>query len=148
MVDMFSPAKRSEIMSRIRGKDTTPEMVVRRLVHGLGYRYRLHSKLLPGCPDLVFAGRKKVIFVHGCWWHKHSCRHGQTAAKTNVKFWTNKMEANATRDRKVAKELRRIGWAVLVIWECQTKDMRRLEARLKRYLGPIGSVNAERGKSS
>lgn len=122
-------------MSRIRGKDTAPEMVVRRLAHALGFRYRLHGKTLPGKPDLVFAGRRKVIFVHGCFWHRHTCRMGRREPKTRQDYWTPKRARNAARDQRSRRALRRMGWSVLVVWECQTRDTRKLAARLREFLG-------------
>lgn len=123
-------------MARIKSQDTKPEMIVRRLVHGMGYRYRLHGKGLPGRPDLVFPARKKIIFVHGCFWHRHgvaSCPKTRTP-KTNVAFWEAKFAANRTRDAKVERSLRVAGWSIAVVWECQTADRERLSARLKRFL--------------
>lgn len=121
-------------MSRIRGKDTKPEMIVRRLVHAAGYRYRLHRRDLPGCPDLVFPGRAKVIFVHGCFWHHHRCQYGRPVPKTRKPFWKKKFEENRDRDRKNRRALRRRGWDVLVVWECQTGDPDKLLDRLQLFL--------------
>jgi DNA mismatch endonuclease (patch repair protein) len=120
-------------MSRIRGKDTKPEMVVRRLVHAMGYRYRLHQKDLPGKPDLVFPCLKKVIFVHGCFWHVHNCRYGRVKPATNAKFWESKRNGNKERDTKNKKRLKHLGWQALVIWECQVarKD---IAERIRRFL--------------
>ena len=134
MADTVTREKRSEIMSKVRGKDTRPEMIVRRLVHGMGFRYRLHSAALPGRPDLVFASRRKVIFVHGCWWHRHSCKQGRTAAKSNVEFWAEKMETNVSRDQRVIRSLKREGWKVLVVWECQTKALDKLARKIEKFL--------------
>ena len=111
-------------MSRIRAKNTKPEMYVRRLVHGMGYRYRLHRRDLPGTPDLVFPGRKKVIFMHGCFWHLHEdpdCKLARIP-KTNTGFWKPKLEGNRARDRVNQARLRELGWEVLVVWECQTRE--------------------------
>jgi DNA mismatch endonuclease, patch repair protein len=138
MVDTVSPAVRSEIMRRVRGKDTGPEMVVRRLVHSLGYRYRLHAKDLPGTPDLVFRSRRKVVFVHGCFWHYHSPCEQCRIPKSRVEFWTAKLERNSQRDRKNLEALTDAGWGVQIVWECELKDRRMLEKRLKRFLGPPG----------
>jgi len=121
-------------MSRIRGKDTKPEMIVRRLVHAAGYRYRLHRRDLPGCPDLVFPGRGKVVFVHGCFWHRHRCRYGRPMPSTRKAFWKRKLEANRARDRKNRRALRRQGWDVFVVWECQTKRPDWLLPRLVNFL--------------
>ena len=121
-------------MARIRGKDTKPEMLVRRLTHGLGYRYRLHGRKLPGKPDLVFSSRKKVIFVHGCFWHRHvDCRLAYEP-KSNVEFWQAKFASNVKRDREVAASLKACGWKVLVIWECETKDVSLLQQRITTFL--------------
>lgn len=131
MVDHLTPEKRSEAMSRVRGKDTTPEMKVRRMVHGMGYRFRLHPKDLPGKPDLVFPRLGRVIFVHGCFWHMHRCRR---PPKSRVGYWNAKFEENKKRDRRVRRQLRALGWDVLVVWECWTKQSERLEQRLKQFL--------------
>jgi len=133
-MDVFSPAKRSAVMSRIRGKNTKPEMVVRKLAHALGYRFRLHRRDLPGVPDLVFPRLKKVVFVHGCFWHQHSgCRYAYRP-KSHVEFWQKKFLTNVTRDRVARADLTKLGWQVNVIWECQTLDLRRLERRLTAFL--------------
>lgn len=121
-------------MSRVKGRDTTPELAVRRRLHALGYRYRLHDRRLPGKPDLAFARRKKVIFVHGCYWHGHSCKYGRAQSKSNRDFWRAKLKRNRTRDKQVVKALRNAGWQVLVIWECDVKQAR-WEARATRFLG-------------
>lgn len=140
MADTVSPERRSEIMGRVRGKNTRPEMTVRRLVHGLGYRYRLHAKDLPGTPDLVFRPKKKVIFVHGCFWHRHTSCPLCRIPKSRVDFWTSKLERNAARDLKNTATLAAAGWKVLVIWECELKDTARLERAIKKFLGPTGPV--------
>lgn len=114
-------------MSRVRSRDTRPEMTVRHALHQLGYRYRLHERKLPGCPDLVFAARHKVIMVHGCFWHGHSCKYGRAVSKTNVSFWTSKIERNRERDRRVGKELKKLGWQVHLVWECAVKKDQWLE---------------------
>ncbi len=135
-MDILSKDQRSGLMSRIRGKDTNPEMVVRRLIHSLGYRYRLHVRTLPGCPDLVFPSRRKVVFVHGCFWHRHSCRKGRSVPGTRTAFWETKLESNRKRDRRFRRKLRRQGWQVLVVWECQTKPAKadKLVKRLDQFL--------------
>lgn len=122
-------------MSKVRGKDTGPEMKVRRLIHGMGYRYRLHVGKLPGRPDLVFPGRRKVIFVHGCFWHRHACKAGKSTPASRAKYWLRKFERNRERDARNVNDLKRAGWKVLVVWECMTKDRKKLESRLARYLG-------------
>lgn len=134
MVDRLSPVARSALMSRIRGKDTIPELRVRRTLHAVGYRYRLHSKSLPGHPDLVFPSRRKVIFVHGCFWHGHDCVHGRRRPNTNVAYWKAKYEANRVRDARKENALKKMGWRVHVIWECEVKADEWL-ARSLRFLG-------------
>lgn len=136
MTDRFTPEKRTAIMRSIRGKDTKPEHIVRRLIHGLGYRYRLHARDLPGSPDLVFRSRRKVIFVHGCFWHRHRCRRGQSIPATRKRFWSEKLESNRKRDERQRRELRRLGWSVLTVWECQTspKKLERLTRTICRFL--------------
>ena len=135
-MDRISREKRSALMSKVRGKDTGPEMVVRRLIHRLGYRYRLHVKDFPGCPDLVFPSRHKVIFVHGCFWHRHRCPSGREIPKSRKDFWLPKLNRNHERDAINQRLLRRTGWDVLVIWECQTSNIRNLESRLIGFLNP------------
>lgn len=131
--DPLSPQERSERMSHIRCADTKPEIRVRRLVTGMGYRYRLHAKDLPGKPDLVFRARLKVIFVHGCFWHQHGCRQYRMP-KTKRTFWEPKLARNRDRDAQVRKELRRLGWRCLVIWECQLGRPEILARRIRRFL--------------
>ena len=135
-VDSLTDRQRSDLMSRIRGKDTKPEMRVRRLVHGMGYRYRLHAKGLPGRPDLVFRPRRKIIFVHGCFWHRHSGCSANRIPKTRADFWRAKLDRNVERDRRNDAALRADGWGVLVIWECETKsDHEQLAQRIRAFLG-------------
>jgi DNA mismatch endonuclease (patch repair protein) len=119
-MDVHSPSQRSYNMSRIRSKNTRPEEIIRKLLWSHGYRYRLHSKDLPGKPDIVFAGRKKLLFIHGCFWHRHDCRYFKWP-KTNVDFWKQKIEDNIERDSKNYDILSQSGWRYLVIWECETK---------------------------
>ena len=134
-LDPLSPEERSERMRRVRRQDTKPEMRVRKLVHGLGYRYRLHDSRLPGKPDLVFTGRKKVIFVHGCYWHRHDCKSGRRLPKTRLEFWRPKLESNAERDKRNLKQLEEMGWKALVIWECETNDKEVLAMKIRQFLG-------------
>ena len=136
MVDVLTPEQRQRCMSAIRGKNTKPEMLVRRLVHAMGFRYRLHGKDLPGRPDLVFPRLKRVILVHGCFWHMHRCRYGQVVPATNAEFWRKKREGNVERDKRTRRELRRLGWGILIVWECQTRPKRRewLLERLNSFL--------------
>ena len=134
VVDSLSPKERSERMARIRSKNTRPELLVRKLVFALGYRYRLHAKELPGCPDLVFRPRGKAIFVHGCFWHRHENCAISRMPKSRLDFWEPKLEGNRQRDEKNRRALVREGWKVLTIWECELKNMTRLERRIRRFL--------------
>lgn len=136
MVDRISPKDRSALMARIRSKDTGPELIVRRLLHRLGFRFRLHAKELPGKPDIVFRRRRKAVRVHGCYWHGHGCSRGGTGAKSNVEYWAPKIAKNRARDAANAAALEADGWSVLTIWECETRDRRALEARLMEFLEP------------
>ena len=120
MADWLTEEQRRRVMQAIKSKDTGPEMAVRRMVHRLGYRYRLHKKGLPGRPDLVFAPRKKVIFVHGCFWHAHDCRYGR-APTSRQEYWLPKLKRNRERDAENKAELESLGWEVLTVWECQIK---------------------------
>lgn len=137
--DLLTPQQRSRNMSRIRGKDTKPELLVRRLLHAKGYRYRLHGMAaggkLPGSPDLVFAGRRKVIFVNGCFWHFHDCRVGTHAPAANAEFWESKRRRTRERDALQLQQLRAAGWEVLTVWECGMKDRSALEEQLTQFLG-------------
>src|SRR6185295_14797047 len=124
----------SSRMSRIRKTNTKPEMVVRRLVHGMGFRFRLHRRDLPGTPDLVFPRLRKVVFVHGCFWHGHGCARGARAPKANAEYWRSKISRNRARDTDHLAALKKGGWRVAVIWECEIKDLRRVERRLAKFL--------------
>ena len=137
----MAEADRSRIMRAVRGTDTAPERKVRRLLYGRGYRYRLHRRDLPGKPDLVFLGRRKVIFVHGCFWHGHDCRRGDREPKSNVAYWRAKIARNRERDGEHLRALEGDGWSVLVVWECELKGDKLLE-RLMHFLGPPGSILA------
>lgn len=125
---------RSALMARIGPKGSKAELAVRRTAHALGYRFRLHRKDLPGTPDLVFPSRRKVIFVHGCFWHRHQGCKATTTPKTRVEYWTKKFEENVARDVKQANALTGSGWDVLTIWECETRDFEDMEGRLERFL--------------
>jgi DNA mismatch endonuclease, patch repair protein len=125
---------RSALMSRIRGANTNPELVVRRVAHSLGFRFRLHGKGLPGRPDLVFARLRRAVFVHGCYWHRHAGCRRSTTPKTRVAFWTEKFATNVARDARVLGELKALGWSTLVVWECETTDTASLSRRLQRFL--------------
>jgi DNA mismatch endonuclease (patch repair protein) len=135
-MDVLTREQRSRCMSRIRSKNTRPELVVRSIVHRLGFRYALHRRDLPGCPDLVLPRHRAVVFIHGCYWHMHACRFGAVIPKTNAVFWQTKRTGNVKRDARNLKSLRRDKWRVLVVWECQTKDLDKLSARLTRFLSP------------
>lgn len=127
--------KRSALMRRVRGKDTAPERAVRQVAHSLGYRFRLHRRALPGTPDLTFPGLRKVIFVHGCFWHQHpGCRRA-TTPKARVAYWREKFQRNRERDLRNVASLQALGWDVLVVWECETLDRMGLVATLSRFLG-------------
>ena len=121
-------------MARIRSRDTQPEVTVRRLLYALGYRYRLHRLDLPGSPDICFPGRKKVIFVHGCFWHRHDGCARATTPKTRTSFWEEKFRKNVIRDRRNMTGLVELGWETMVVWECETRDLERLAPRLARFL--------------
>lgn len=125
-MDNLSFEERSRLMSKVKGRDTKPEMLVRRLVYSMGYRYRLHRKDLPGCPDLAFIGRKKAIFVHGCFWHQHSNCKRATIPKTNAVFWKAKLNNNVKRDKRAQQALVNMGWQVLVIWQCEMKNLKKI----------------------
>ncbi len=133
-MDTLTPEQRSAQMAKVRSKDTKPEMFVRRLVHRMGYRFRLHRRDLPGKPDLVFGPRKKVIFVHGCFWHGHDCSFGRIP-KSRVDFWETKIRTNRSRDEAHLARLEESGWRSLVIWECQLKKAKELENKIREFLG-------------
>lgn len=125
---------RSETMRRVKGKDTSPEIAVRSMLHRMGYRFRLHRQDLPGKPDIVFPTRKKVVFINGCFWHGHDCVRGARVPKTNRKYWIEKIRRNMERDKKSSADLRIIGWKCLVVWECQIKRTAAIEKTLARFL--------------
>jgi DNA mismatch endonuclease (patch repair protein) len=122
-------------MRAVKGKDTAPEMAVRRLAHRMGYRYSLHRSDLPGKPDLTFPARRKVIFVHGCFWHGHDCPRGGRLPKENAEYWRAKIGRNRSRDAASVSKLKADGWKVLIIWECQLRSEARVASRLRRFLG-------------
>ncbi len=134
MADVFSKAKRSEVMSRIKNRNTKPELTVRSLLHRMGYRFRLHRTNLPGKPDIVLPRYQTVIFVHGCFWHRHKdCRFAYTP-KTRVEFWVKKLESNVIRDQVVKVDLEQLGWQVVTVWECELRDLKNLETRIGLFL--------------
>ena len=138
MADTISKERRSELMSRIRSKNSKVELAVRSLVHRMGYRFRLHRKNLPGKPDMVFPGRKKAIFVHGCFWHWHpdpDCKRARMP-KSRPEFWKPKLEGNRRRDRENKEKLSDLGWEVLEIWECEVGDLEKIAERIKEFLDP------------
>ena len=131
--DNLTPEQRKRTMTRVHSNDTQPEMQVRRLVHGLGYRYRLHRKDLPGTPDLVFPKRRKIIFVHGCFWHGHDCKAGRKQPKANEAYWSAKLARNRERDAANQALLRAQGWDVLIVWECDLKQFDDLTAVIRAF---------------
>ncbi len=132
--DTLTPEQRSYCMSRIRSSDTSPEIRARSVLHRMGYRFRLHRRDLPGCPDIVLPRHRKVILVHGCFWHMHRCKRGRVTPKTRVKYWTSKREGNVQRDGRHLKELRALGWKVVVVWECEAAKSDLLEEKLADFL--------------
>jgi DNA mismatch endonuclease (patch repair protein) len=144
MTDVFTAAKRSAVMARVKARDTGPELVVRRLLWRLGARYRLDRKDLPGRPDIVMPGRKLAIFVHGCFWHGHDCARGARVPKANRDYWTAKIARNRARDLETHAKLEAMGWRVEVIWECDLKDATALEDRLRRLLSLTAHPGFER----
>ena len=133
-MDSVSPERRSEIMGRVSAKHTRPELAVRKLLHGLGYRFRLHRADLPGKPDIVLPRRRVVVLVHGCFWHRHpGCPHTRTP-KSRVEFWTDKFAGNVRRDETARQALEALGWRVLVVWECELKDISALTARVDGFI--------------
>jgi DNA mismatch endonuclease (patch repair protein) len=143
MTDVLTTAQRSYNMSRIRGVHTAPELRVRKLLHGMGLRYRLHGPGMPGKPDLVFPKARAVLFVHGCFWHMHRCKYGKPVPATNQTFWADKRRSNVERDKRNRAALKNAGWRVFEVWECQTRDPEKLLAKLTpllRFLRPGATV--------
>jgi len=134
MADVLTPQQRSFNMSRIRSRDTRPEKIVRSIVHAFGYRYRLHKPDLPGKPDIVLVRHRKIIDVHGCFFHMHKCRFGTVVPATNAKFWRTKRMSNVERDRRNLSALKRDGWKVLIVWECETRKPAALAKRIQKFL--------------
>lgn len=143
MTDVFTKAKRSEVMSKIKGRDTKPERAVRSLLHSMGYRFRLHRADLPGKPDIVLTRYKTVIFVHGCFWHRHKdCRFAYTP-KSRTEFWLKKLESNVIRDQQVIVQLSNLGWRVITVWECEIRTLDQLSNRLKSSLREEGPFSRQ-----
>lgn len=136
-MDTRTPEQRRRIMQAVKSKDTKPEWVVRRLLHRMGFRYRLHRKDLPGKPDIVFGSRRKAIFVHGCFWHWHGCPKGQLP-KSRIDYWQPRLAQNVKRDRTKIEQLEAMGWQVLVVWQCETKDIEMLRPRLRDFVQDDG----------
>jgi len=133
-MDVLTKNQRKLCMSRIKGKDTKPEMIVRKRLHALGYRYRLHVRKLPGCPDIVFPSRNKVIFVHGCFWHRHKCKYGRATPATRKNFWKNKFDRTIQRDRRNTRLLRKYGWEIYIVWECQVYNLEKTTKAIVSFL--------------
>lgn len=133
-MDVFSREKRSKIMSRVSGKNTKPEIAVRSLLHSMGYRFRLHKKDLPGKPDIVLPKHKKIIFVHGCFWHGHEGCSRSKRPTTNQEFWREKLDNNIERDKVVVNDLNHLGWEILTVWSCEVKDTNELKNKLISFL--------------
>jgi DNA mismatch endonuclease, patch repair protein len=129
-----SGGPRSRVMAAIKKKNTRPELTVRSVAHRLGFRFRLHDASLPGTPDIVFRSRKKMIFVHGCWWHRHDCHLGRKTPKSNLEYWNPKLERNVARDRATLSQVTALGWSALVIWECETANRKLLADRVLAFL--------------
>lgn len=145
MADVFSQVKRSWIMSRVRGRDTKPEILVRSFIFRMGFRFRLHRRDLPGTPDIVLPRHRKVIFVHGCFWHGHKGCPRSKRPTTNENFWNNKLDGNIKRDKQYRLMLRKVGWKVLIVWECETKKPEKLLRKLERFLHDRSEKGTETG---
>ena len=134
MTDVFSKKKRSWIMGRVKGRDTKPEILVRSIVHRMGYRFRIHRRELPGNPDIVLPRHRKVIFVHGCFWHGHKRCPRSERPSSNKSFWNTKLDKNVERDERLRRALRRMGWKVFVVWVCETRAPDKVLRKLGRFL--------------
>ena len=145
MVDHVTPQRRSAMMSGVRGKDTAPEMLVRRAAHALGLRFRLHDRRLPGRPDLVFPRWRSVVFVNGCFWHRHAGCRRATLPKSNIPFWAEKIDANAARDAASYAALAEAGWRVLIVWECEVRTLSQATTRLTGHFRPLGPEKTRQG---
>jgi|SRR5579871_1497288 len=146
-MDKLTATARSALMSRVRSKDTSPELLVRSMIHGMGFRFRIHRKDLPGSPDIVLPGRKKVVWVHGCFWHRHPGCKFATVPKSNRRFWNNKFKNNVRRDRNHQSVVKEMGWESLVVWQCELQEPKKLARKLARFLG-LRSSPATVGKAS
>ncbi len=133
-MDRFSPSERSNIMRKVKARDTAPERAIRKMVYAMGFRYRLNSRALPGSPDLVFPGRKKVIFVHGCFWHQHPGCKRSLLPTSRHDYWASKLTANCLRDERTSVLLQQMGWQVLVVWECELKNNEKIRDLLYDFL--------------
>jgi DNA mismatch endonuclease (patch repair protein) len=133
LADTVSPSKRSDIMRSVKNQNTSPEILVRKNIYSLGYRYRIHCKKIPGTPDIVFLGKKKAIFIHGCFWHWHGCKRSRIP-KTNSEYWEAKIKRNQERDNKNYRKLVDLGWRVLTIWECEISNKIKLSERLINFI--------------
>ena len=133
-MDVLTKKQRSRCMAAVHAEHTKPEIIVRRAISQMGYRYRLHCTNLPGKPDVVFSGMRKVIFVHGCFWHRHRCKKGRSTPRSNMEFWNRKLSENVVRDRRHRRELKKLGWQILVLWECQVRHEAALMKRLEKFL--------------
>ncbi|MCQ2001475.1 very short patch repair endonuclease [Arthrobacter zhaoxinii] len=145
MADFMDPGQRSAHMAKIKSKNTKPELLLRKGLHALGYRYRLHERKLPGKPDLVFPSRKKVVFVNGCFWHGHDCPVGSRLPKTNTEFWRDKRAKNQARDEQQLAQLDLLGWESLVVWECDIKASQGVPAAVTEYLGGPAKAHGSAG---
>lgn len=148
MTDIVDRKRRSEMMASVRGRDTAPELAVRRIAHGMGLRFRLHRKDLPGRPDLVFPKHRLAVFVHGCFWHRHKGCRFASIPKSRIAFWTEKFAANVARDARQEAALRELGWRVLVIWQCETKDKASVKRKLVESINRGGTANEQKSSSS
>ena len=133
-MDTLSKKDRSKRMGLVRAQNTKPEMLVRKLISGLGFRYRLHTKDIPGTPDIVFRSRRKLIFVHGCFWHRHPNCSNNRMPKSRIEFWKTKLERNRKRDLEQQARLKKTGWKFLIVWECETRDKELLRRRIEGFL--------------
>jgi DNA mismatch endonuclease (patch repair protein) len=136
VADKFTPEERSRIMSRVKGRDTKPEKIVRSLLHAMGLRFRLHRRDLPGKPDVVLPRHKKVVFVHGCFWHGHAGCPRAARPTSNVEFWNKKIDSNMRRDRVAQKELTALGWQILIVWQCEMRNLTALTDKLEQFFKP------------